>query len=442
MVDVRRAYRTWLLRRLSWLVPSFLLSCVVLVRLATAGDLPIWARVPSLALAGGVGALVVALLLQSVRVLRERSEGSPRKAQLLRLELRATPAVAAAALLLLLGLLGIPWLVKERPSAAAPVVRRPPPVDVVRTPAEPVTPAASAVPVEIPAVIEESPVETAGPQILPEIARVFELPLSLEDLERRLPAPVQELGARAESPRLLKDRPGYEDDLFDAVPPERKRFGRSGVPWESDAGAWVPPHLQVEVMLVSRSGPWRGSGLEVDGDLPVGRDDSVRLTYTAMLLSDEAKLAGLEPTFTWNRGTLEYLRRIAGYARESTFDFALIVGLSVDHLSTHEASLHLSGAPRISPCFGFEMAVWEDDEVGLVAQFTHSPATRLTGGSSRVTDFKVLVRIDLGEHSLLELGYRLLSVRFSDRQGPSDEAYTDKMERSFMGPIVGLSFRF
>jgi len=219
-------------------------------------------------------------------------------------------------------------------------------------------------------------------------------------------------------------------------------FSRSGVPSESIFDLWIPPQLNVDFMVIPRSGPWRGDGLEIAFDLPVGQDDSVRLTYTALMLTDDDEFHGTEPSLTWHRGTLEYVRRIVGYTQHATFDLALRIGMTFDRLGTHEASIQFDSPLRISPWFGLETAIWEDQGVGLVAQFGHSPATKLTGGTSRVTDFRVLVRVDLGEHALLELGFRIVSVRFRDKVESTTDDFTAQFDRSFMGPLVGLAFRF
>jgi len=163
---------------------------------------------------------------------------------------------------------------------------------------------------------------------------------------------------------------------------------------------------------------------------------------SAMMLTDDHEMDGVEPSFTWHRGTVEYVRRIFGYHRQSTFDLAFMIGMSMDRLSTHEALIRFDSSPRISPWFGLESAIWEDDGVGLILRVGQSIATHLTRGWSSVTDLRVAVRIDLGESSSLELGYRIVSVRFRDRHGPTDGDYTDKMDRSFMGPVLGFALRF
>jgi len=449
MIDVRRAYRNWLKRRLLWLVPSFLLSCIVGVVLASDARLSLWVRLPAVALASGVALLFGAIAVLTIMVGRVRVRGGSRRAQLLRMELRPSPGVGLTLLLLLLPLVGVPTFFREAPpEEVRTVVRHVRPI-ALRPSAEPAPVSFEVVPVE-PAVAAPPPPPPAPPpqnsvtppQILPEIARLPEIPLRLEDLERPAALPVQEKENPGSDQDALKHRPDDGDDFLRRTLNERGAINRAGLPAENDLESWIPPELQIELMLISKSGPWRGRSLEVGFDLPIGRDDSVRLTYTAVMLTDDHEIAGVEPSFTWHRGTVEYARRIVGYHRRSTFDLALMIGMSFDRLSTHEANIQFDGSPRISPWFGLESAIWEDDGVGLLLRVGHSLATHLTTGWSSVTEVKVTVRIDLGEKSSLELGYRIVSARFRDRHGPADGDYTDKMDRSFTGPVAGLAVRF
>lgn len=449
MANARRAHLAWFLGRLSWLLPSFVLACGVLAVVATDPDLPLWALVPFVALGGGVALLILVFAFQSLMVVRERSVGRVRRAQLLRTELRTSPGMVVTLLFLLLGLLAVRSLFRESPPLPVQVIHRPSHTNSGKLPAPPGIPEPSVLPADPPARPAKIPVpppETVTaqdpplpPQILPEVARI---PLTLEDLKLpTLPKP-PERQSGDEEPPALKHRPTQESDLFEHHPVERTLFGRSGVPSEADLDSWIPPQLRLDFMVVSHSGPWRGGGIEVAYDLPVGRDDSVRLTYTALMLTDDDEFAGSEPSFTWHRGTLEYVRRIAGYTQHATFDLALRLGMTMDVLGTNAAGVRFESPFRASPWFGLETAVWEDHRIGLVAQIGHSPAMRLAGGSSRVTDFRILIRLDLGEHAMLELGYRIVSVQFRDKLDLDDAAFTDKFERSFMGPILGLAFRF
>jgi hypothetical protein len=452
MVDVRRAYSRWLRRRLLWLGPSFLLSCAVGAELAADPNLPGWVRIPSLALAGGVALLFTMLGVQTILVGREKSLGRGRRAQLLRTELRPYRGIAFASLLLLLMLLAVPSLFPEQPPILVPSVHRPPGHAVeARIPAPaPAPPPAVAVPAEVPvpapvpAPAPETPVAPppTPPQIVPEIVRIPELPMRLEDFERPALPVVQE----ERSPELdrfgMKHRPGPEDDVFSDLSIGRQALNRVGLPAESDPVSWIPPELRVDAMIVTRTGPWRGAAFEMSCDLPIGRDDSVRLTYAVVMLNNELEFDGIEPSFAWHRATFEYVRRLAGYTRSASFDLALRIGMTVDRIGTHEAGMRFNPDLRPSPWLGLESALWEDEGVGLVLQAGHSFATRLTGGLSSVTDLRVVVRIDLGERSSLELGYRMMTVQFRDKNGPSSDDYDDKMSQTFRGPVLGLALRF
>ncbi len=449
-MKVRRAYRAWLKRRLLWLVPSFLLSCIVVVVLASDPHLSSWVRLPSLALASGVAILFGAIAVVTTGVVRERARGRGRRSQLLRAELRPSPGVGLTLLLLLLALIAVPALLPDPAPTATPPVhpRRASPAVVARPSVEPVEIPPAAAPIEQPVTVKSTPIPTPppepapAPQILPEIARVPELSLRLEDLERPAALPVQEKEKPGSDDYGFKHRPGDGDDLLGKLLDSRVTFSRAGLPAESALESWIPPELKVEFTLISKSGPWRGRSIEMGFDLPIGRDDSVRLSYTAMMLTDDREMDGVEPSFTWHRGAVEYVRRIAGYTRHSTFDLALMVGLSIDRLNTHESSIQFDQSARLSPWFGLESGIWESDSVGLILRIGHSLATRLTQGSASVTDLQVVVRIDLGEKSSLELGYRYVSARFRDRHGHSGDDYADKMDRSFLGPVVGLALRF
>lgn len=439
MVDVRRAYGRWLIRRLLWLVPSLAVSVVVGLKLHSHPELSAGIRIPSLALAVGVTAVFLALTAQTLLVNREKSLGRSRRAQLLRKELRPYPVLALASLVLLLALMAVPSLFPAIPPIAAPAVfRRPGPAIAGKPAPSPAVAEASGATAGIPpSAPEPSPV----PQVLPEIARPPQLPFLWEDLELPSRLLVQEEPGAGTDRFGMKHRPGADDYLHPEFASGSNPFDRAGLPSESDSESWVPPEVRIEMLLVTRSGPWRGAGLETHLDLPFGRDDSIRWTYLFVSLADQEKLDGLDPSFGWHRGTLEYVHRMAGYTRQATFDLALRIGLSVDHLRVRDGDVRYDISFRYSPWVGIESALWEDSGVGLILQAGHSFATRLGGSSSSATDVKAIVRIDLGESSALELGYRIVSVRFRDQVRGSNDL-VDRMSQAFMGPIAGLTVRF
>ena len=427
MVDVRRAYGRWLWRRLFWLLPSLLLSILVCFHLVTEADMPGWARIPSLAVAGGVTSFFIALTTQAFRVVRERAMGRSRRAQLLRTELRPYPGLGFVSLLLLLVLLAAPALFpKPAPLPAPPEARRPILVEEAKRPAKIVLPPP---PVEEPA--------ASVPQIVPEIALVIpELP-AWEELELPLLPRVQDTPPSAEEALDVRHRPVEGFRLtFDRA----DLFDRAGLPTDQDHESWIPPDIRLELMMITSSGPWRGAAVEASFELPFGRDDSFRVAAAGFFVTDADQLHGFQPSLSWNRGTVEYVRRLAGYTRASTFDFALRLGLAGDQLRTHDTDLHIDSEIRLSPWIGFETGLWEVSGVGLVIQGGHSPGLALAGGISKVTDFKVIVQLDLGEQSTLELGYRLVAVHFRDRNAGSSDP--EPMERQFKGPIAALTLRF
>lgn len=433
-MDVKRAYGRWLKRRLLWIVPSLVLSCTVGLHLLLHPGLSSWVRIPSLTLATGVISIFMALAAQTLLVAREKSRGRHRQAQLLRKELRPYPGIGLLSLLLLLALMRVPSLFPEPPPVRVPVVHRRAGPTIAANPALPaVVPAAPSAPAA------EAP--APPPQIVPEIARPPELPLLWDDLWPP-PRPIVREDPEPGMDRFgMKHRPGVDDSFLSEFAGASKPFDRAGLPSEFDAESWQPPELDVEVMLVARSGLWRGGAMETSFDLPFGRDDSLRLTYLLVVLTDQEKLDGIQPNFGWQRGTLEYVRRLAGHERQSTFDLAFRIGFAIDHLRIREGDLRYDISFRYSPWVGVEAALWEDDGVGMIVQAGHSFATRLGGSTSSVTDLKAVVRINLGERSSVELGYRILSVRFRD-QVPDEGELVDRMSQAFMGPIAGLAVRF
>ena len=53
MGDIRRAYRRWLALRLAWLFPGLTLSSLLAFELFSGPPLPVWVRIPSIALEAG-----------------------------------------------------------------------------------------------------------------------------------------------------------------------------------------------------------------------------------------------------------------------------------------------------------------------------------------------------------------------------------------------------
>jgi hypothetical protein len=122
-------------------------------------------------------------------------------------------------------------------------------------------------------------------------------------------------------------------------------------------------------------------------------------------------------------------------------DLAVRVGLSVDRVNTHEASIHVDSSLRPSPWVGIEAAVWEQDGLGLVVRAGHSFALRLNGAAMSSTDVKIELRIDLSETLSLNIGWHYAAVRIHDK-GSSEGLAFQELEQSFSGPVGGLTLRF
>lgn len=436
MGDIRRAYRRWLAVRLAWLLPGLALAGFLAARFLGGPSLPVWIRIPSLTIAAGALFLLAALGVQSALVVRSRSAGDVRAARLSRRELRAHRATALLALAVLLSLSALPLLFE------APL---PPPPLAVRRPAPPVVEAT--VPEEQeeePLVPVASPPPAPGvPQVLPEIAAA---PSSLNLIDEPAfptPSPVPPREKSHAAGRELLDppqRPGPDDyPLYPPARNARKGLDRGGLPDEGDASGWPLPELRLDITIIPESRKWVGALYEVSYDLPVGRDDSMRVAWFSGLLSDEKE--ELEPTLSWQRATLEYVRRCAGYTRHAPFDVALRLGVTIDRVAEHESRIALATTPRISPWIGLEAAVWQDDGFGLVLQGGQSVAARITGESASVTDLRILIRFDWSESVSFQAGYRIFSARLHDH-GLAGGGVREELEQTFSGPVAGISVRF
>jgi hypothetical protein len=445
MVDVRRAYRRWFWRRMSWMLPGLGVSVTVAVSLALRPDLELWLRLPALAISCGVALLFVGLILLPGFVLAAKARGDGRRAQSLRREARSYPALALAALSLSLLLLAVPLLFAPTASPDSPSlvsraagprsharslgteVRVAPPEAIAPQP-----PPAVAAPTE-PAPVPAPPQEPAPPPPAPASADLNPIPPPAPPpppVAADLPSGQELLG--------LRFRPDPEDGLFSAsssVP--FKRLDRAGLPGADDPDGLPAPELKLEMTILPRSKGWSGAIYEGSIDVPLGHSDSIRTGLFVGSLSDEEDQVDFEAAVVWQRATVEYERRLAGYTRKSTFDLAVRIGFSVDRVTGSDAAISVSSAPRPAPWVGIEAALWEQDGLGVVVQAGHSFALRVHGAAMSATDLKIEFRIDVTETFSLELGWHYTAVRIHD-QGL---AYQE-LEQSFSGPMGGLTFRF
>lgn len=453
MVDVRRAYRQWFWRRMSWLCPGLAAAVVVFVRLALDETLELWLRLPALVISGGVTLLFVGLTLLPALVLAAGRRRQSRRAQLLRREFRSYPALALVSLSLAFMLLAVPLLLAPHPTGSfsapqvafrghrgtmpstEPVQPDPDPIAAFpEAPAEPV-PTTAIPPPPAPVV---DPVKPADP-----IAAAPEQePLKLPDPPAPpIPTPA---AAPAELPSgqelsSLKFRPDDGDwlSLRDTGSRMPKGLDRGGLPDERSADENPLPRLTLDLTIVPQSRGWYGAIYEAGLDVPTWKDGSIRASYFYAALNDEEGEVEFEPSMAWHRATIEVEQRLAGYTRHATFDLAVRAGIAVDRLTTHDTSLEVSSAPRPAPMIGIEVAIWEQDGLGLVTQVAHSFAVRVNGVASSTTDLKIELHLDLSERTTFTVGYRYIAVRAHEQGADFSE-----LEHSFSGPMAGLSIAF
>jgi hypothetical protein len=238
----------------------------------------------------------------------------------------------------------------------------------------------------------------------------------------------------------LRFRPDLDGLLGETMSVSLRRLDRAGLPSEQDDDGWPMPEFQLGLTLIPKSRGWYGAIYDGSLDIPVSRNDSLRATVMVGSFSDSQDSLELEATVLWQRLTVEYERRLAGYTRSATFDLAVRVGVEADGVRTHDPPL-VDSAVRASPWIGVEAALWERDGVGLVVQAGHSFAVRLSDAAMSSTDIKGEFRIDLSETVSLEIGWRYVAVRIHDKGSSGGLAYQE-LEQSFSGPVGGLSLRF
>lgn len=472
MVDVYRAYRRWAWRRLAFLGLILAAAFGVNLWIVVAQDSSVWLRIVSASLAVAVVAFLAYLLIQTFICARLQVEGERRLARRLRRELKPYRALSVAGLALLVAIAVVPTLFvweagiaphhprpavrptqpAAREATGVPTIRAADPFEQVQPPGQNESPAPALAAAE--RAVDVPPPPPPRPQIVPPVEG---LPLTLKldewDLERlRVPERQDRPPTREPTPASPgeeeADLPGFRPDprkfLEQAQEEQIHKVVRKGLPEEMAVEAWPPPEVRLDFMYFTKRDEIHGPGAALLIDYPFGRDDSIRISYLAATLSsDEGKLWDTEPSLTWGRFTLTYTRRIAGYTRHAVVDIALSGGLTGDFLNSPDDGLDVERKGRLAPYAGIEVGFWQEGPFGMILNAGRSMPLNVTGSSSAVSDFSLLLRLDVSERISLHFGYRVLVGHFRDYDEAFVREHPDKeLRQTLAGPILGVDVRF
>ena len=452
MVDRLRAYRRWRIRRLALLLPVFLAALCTQLWLAAGSSAPAWLRLVSLGTSGLIVALIGYFVAQTVHCSRLHARGNRAGARFLREQLAPSgrAALAAAALLAILNL--IPYLIPSDPTRTPPRPsgRR---FHLWSEPA-PTTAAALTEPESLPPMgpPEVPPPPSSRPSLQP-ILESLPLQLAVEEMgsDREVPAVLAFLSSLQREPEkpaggesedeLPKYRPDVKDGFQLILEHEAPfEFARLGVPDERTPEEWLLPELRLEISFLN--GPSRGAEYLLHLDIPVSRNESFRADIAV------GKLPGHEymeesASESWERVTLAYAHRLAGYTRHSPFDLAVSIGISVDRYKLQGEEGPVDPGARLSPYIAVDAAIWQQGAAGLLLHAGYSIPVNATGASSGILDLSATLRIDLTENVSVHAGYRYLVVRLRDyEEADFGSVSRGGLSDSFSGPIIGLDIRF
>jgi hypothetical protein len=414
MVDVRRAYRRWTLRRLALLGPALGAALACAAWLAFAADLPSWARLISTTVAGSGAALLGYLLVQSASGARVRAR---------RAELESYRELALLCLLVIGPLPAVPALFHE--------IRPPEPPFARPLPARPAF----------------EPL-TRGILIEPRPEEVVNVPSRLASVEKDVEDPsLIPLPPERETPRTLD--PGRESEFpgldlaFPAPVLEAWPIDRLGLPGEEDRAGAPTPQVQLSVFLPDLDGYGRGGALDLMTEVALNEDAALRAGYFVALFARGESFPEGEPELAWQRMTLELQYRLAGRTRHAAFDLLVHAGLSVDAFRAHDAAEPMDEEARLSPQVGIDVGRWEGGSWGLLLRARHAFPFNVTGASSGVTDVAIHVRLDLTEGLSLQAGWRHILVSLEAHEDVFGAGRSvSELEAAMSGPQIGLEFRF
>jgi len=443
-VDVLRAYRRWLGRRLALLGPSFAAAVLVNLRLALDQRAPLWLKVASMSLALLIVSLLGFLGVETILCARLHRRGGGDGARVLRRQLVSTRGMALASLVLLAGIALLPEIFPDPAPHTLPPAQRQDWVSALPIPAGPVEqppaePASIPPPITWPEVSPD-PVPAGEPRELPILAG---LPLRLELTEREfaLPGPAQDPAGEEQRQPVFRPEPDLL--LSRRAPAGLPGIDRPGLADERDPGWVPPPEIRIDGLLLTSEGFGKiGAGLLL-ADVPLTANASLRAGFLYAGSLDYDGAADGEATFQWNRLTLEYVHRLAGYLRRAPFDLALSLGFSMDRIEGAATEDSIQKEARLSPLVGIDVAFWEGGPFGLVLHAGQSFPVNFTGATSAVTDLSALVRWDLTARVSFHAGYRLLRVHLRGyAESLAHEGSRDELDATFSGPLAGVDLRF
>jgi hypothetical protein len=452
MVDRLRAYRRWRSRKLGLLLPVFAAALATQLWLVAGSSAPAWLRVVSTGTSALVLALIGYFLAQTVLCSRLHARGNRTGARVLREHLAPSGRAALAAASLLAILNTIPYLIPADPGKPVPPTsagrRFTFPMPGTRASALPAIESES---LPLTALAESDGPDISLPQVRP-IAEGLPLHLSIEDAGAAPAIPLG-LGVPGDLPKQSRaarddDGEGYPrfrpevPDGFQLVLEEKVEWtiDRLGLPGEGNSEDWVPPELRLEVTFLN--GRDHGPEFSFHVDVPVGPRESIRTSIAV------AKLPGGEfleesASQSWQRVTIAYAYRLAGYTRHSPFDLSVSVGISADRYRLEGSDGVMGDGARLSPYVAVEAALWQQGTAGLILHAGYAMPVNITGGSSGVLDLAATVRIDLSETVSLHAGYRYLLLRLRDFENALiGSRSSSSLSEEFSGPILGIDIRF
>jgi hypothetical protein len=459
MADILRAYRRWLARRLSYLLPIFALALGLNAWLAVGVDSERWLKAISLVLSGICLAFLGYLLFETLACAALQARGERRAARTLRTHLAISWRIAAVCVVVFAVLIVAPYFART-PGPEAPrearlrrsYVQAPDaaPAEFTQTP--PVKEAPPALAAAEPAAEPPQPAPPR-PDIVPPKADVpprlvmeekeFGAPLALAPFLR----PPQEPARTPEPDPLSVESIPFRPEMNppaanDPLGPGTTGVDRPGLRGE-ESDELPAPTLRLDVLLFSMEGYGRGGGAGLEGDYPLSRDGSLHVSYFGIGFGKGKELDELQSEWVWHRLTLGYLHRLAGFTRHAGFDLAITIGASVDRFANEVGPEEIDTKARISPYVAVDVGIWQGGPFGFVLHAGQSIPFNMTGSSSAVTDVSATLRVDLSERLSLFAGYRMLWVELKEYPENLVASHAHhEFDSTLAGPLVGLELRF